>query len=68
MLNGPRCSSPERVKCAAINSRQRYTWKGCQYLYTVGQKSDASTAGHRRLAVTLYLEGLGVRSMSDLRV
>ncbi len=41
---------------------------GCQYLYTVGQKSDASTAGHRRLAVTLYLEGLGVRSMSDLRV
>jgi len=66
MLNCPRCSSADRVKSGAINNRQRYTCKACQYLYTVGHKSDTSTAAQRRMAVTLYLEGLGFRSIGRI--
>ncbi len=63
MLTCPRCSSSGRVKTGLIHDRQRYKCKACQYLYTVEQKSDTSTAAQRRLALTLYLEGLGVRSI-----
>ncbi len=63
MLNCPRCSSADRVKSGAINNRQRYKCKACQYLFTVYHKSDTSTAAQRRMAVTLYLEGLGFRSI-----
>jgi len=66
MLNCPRCSSADRVKSGAINDRQRYKCKTCQYLYTVYHKSDTSTAAQRRLAVTLYLEGLGFRSIGRI--
>jgi len=48
------------VKSGAINGRPRYTCKECQYLYTVPHKS------RRRLAVTLYLEGLGFRSIGRI--
>ena len=66
MLNCPRCSSALRVKSGAVNGRQRYKCKTCQYLYTVAHKSDTSTSAHRRLAVTLYLEGLGFRSIGRI--
>ncbi len=63
MLNCPRCSSVSRVKSGMMNNRQRYKCKDCRYLYTVSHKSDISTAAHRRMAVSLYLEGLGFRSI-----
>ena len=66
MLNCPRCSSANRVKSGVINGHQRYKCKGCHYLYTVLQKSDTSTPEQRRLAVTLYLEGLGFRSIGRI--
>ena len=66
MLNCPRCCSADRVKSGAINGRQRYKCKGCRYLYTVAHKSDISTAAQRRMAVTLYLEGLGFRSIGRI--
>ena len=66
MLNCPRWFSAARVKSGAINSRQRYKCKECQYLYTVPHKSDTSTPDQRRLAVTLYLEGLGFRSIGRI--
>ena len=66
MLNCPRCSSADRVKSGAINGRQRYKCKACQYLYTGSHKSDTSTAAQRRMAVTLYLEGLGFRSIGRI--
>ncbi len=66
MLNCPRCSSADRVKTGVLNGRQRYKCKACRYLYTVAHKSDISTVAQRRLAVTLYLEGLGFRSIGRI--
>jgi len=66
MLSCPRCSSAARVKSGAIKGRQRFKCKECQYLYTVPHKSDTSTPDQRRLAVTLYLEGLGFRSIGRI--
>jgi transposase-like protein len=63
MLSCPRCSSTDRVKSGVLNGRQRYKCKACQYLYTVHHKSDTATPAQRRLALTLYLEGLGFRSI-----
>jgi len=63
MLTCPRCSSADRVKGGVISGRQRYKCKACQYFYTVHYKSDTSTPDQRRMAVTLYLEGLGFRSI-----
>ncbi len=63
MLNCPRCSSAARVKTGVLNGRQRYKCKACRYLYTVAHKSDNWTAAQRRMAVNLYLEGLGFRSI-----
>ena len=66
MLNCPRCLSVARVKSGVLNGRQRYKCKACRYLYTVAHKSDISTAAQRRMAVTLYLEGLGFRSIGRI--
>ncbi len=61
-----RCSSADGVKSGAINDKQRYQCQACRYLYTVSHKSDTSTAAQRRMAVTLHLEGLGVRSIGRI--
>ena len=38
----------------------------CHYHYTVAQKSDTSSVAQRKLALNLYLEGLGFRSIGRL--
>ena len=63
MLNCPRCASPNKVKSGMKDGRQRYKCKSCRYLFTVAQKSDTATPDQRRLALTLYLEGLGFQSI-----
>jgi len=63
MLDCPRCSSAVRVKSGVIQGRQRYKCKECQYFYTVSHKSDTGTPDQRRMAVNLYLESLGFRSI-----
>ena len=66
MLTCPRCTSATRVKSGVLNGRQRYKCKECHYLFTVHHKSDTATPDQRRLAVTLYLEGLGFRSIGRM--
>ncbi len=63
MLNCPRCASANKVKSVTNKGRQRYKCKTCQYFFTVAHKSDTATLDQRRLALTLYLEGLGFRSI-----
>jgi IS1 family transposase len=46
----------------SITSR-RYQCKGCQYHYTVKQKSDVRFPETRQLAIDLYLEGMGFRAI-----
>ena len=62
----PRCQSEERVKNGHINSRQRYRCKACKYDYTVEQKSTAVSKEKKRLAIEMYLEGLGFNSIGRL--
>jgi len=66
MLNCPRCGSADKVKSGINKGCQRYKCKTCQYFFTVGHKSDTATPDQRRLALTLYLEGLGFRSIGRI--
>ncbi len=66
MLNCPRCASADKVKSGLKSGRQRYKCKSCQYFFTVAHKSDTATTAQRRLALTLYLEGLGFRSIGRI--
>ena len=66
MLDCPRCASADKVKSGINKGRQRYKCKTCQYFFTVAHKSDTATPGQRRLALNLYLEGLGFRSIGRL--
>ena len=66
MLNCPRCASADKVKSGINKGRQRYKCKTCQYFFTVAHKSDTATPDQRRLALTLYLEGLGFRSIGRI--
>jgi transposase-like protein len=62
----PKCKSRERVKNGHINGRPRYRCKECKYDYTVTQKSTGVTIDKKRLALQLYLEGLGFNSIGRI--
>ena len=66
MQECPRCKSNLSIKSGMVNKRQRYQCKECAYHYSVVQKSDTSTEPQRRLALSLYLEGLGFRSIGRI--
>ena len=66
MQECPRCKSQQFIKSGIVKERQRYKCKKCAYYYTVSQKSDTSNHSQRRLALTLYLEGLGFRSIGRI--
>ena len=57
----PKCRSNHCVKDGIVRGKQRYQCKDCRYHYTVERKSDVKTNEIRRLALEMYLEGLGVR-------
>ncbi len=62
----PRCQDSKSIKSGKVQGRQRYKCKTCSYHYTVDQKSDTSSELQRRLALTLYLEGFGFRSIGRI--
>ena len=62
-MDCPRCKSSRHVKDGIIRGRQRYKCKDCIYRYTVEFKSDVKTLDTRRLALDMYLEGLGFRAI-----
>jgi transposase-like protein len=66
MLNCPRCACADKVKSGIKDGRQRYKCKACRYFFTVAHKSDTATSAQRRMALNLYLEGLGFRSIGRL--
>jgi len=61
MINCPKCTGNNYVKAGKIKERQRYKCKECNYYYTINNKG--SDKEQRRLALELYLEGLGFRSI-----
>ena len=62
----PKCKSTERVKNGHIKGRPRYRCKECNYDYTVMQKSTAVPPDKKRLALQMYLEGLGFNSIGRI--
>jgi transposase len=60
----PKCKSTEKVKNGKIKGVQRYKCKKCNYNFTVTLKSTAKSNRVKRLALTLYLEGLGFHSIA----
>jgi transposase-like protein len=66
MQECPRCKSQQFIKSGIVKERQRYKCKECAYYYSVSQKSDTSNQSQRRLALILYLEGLGFRSIGRI--
>ena len=65
-MDCPKCKSSHHVKDGIVRGKQRHKCKDCHYHYTVERKSDVKTPEIRRLALELYLEGLGVRSIGRI--
>lgn len=65
-MDCPKCKSSDYCKDGIVKGRQRYLCKNCKYRYTVEKKSDVKSAETRRLALEMYLEGLGFRSIGRI--
>ena len=62
----PRCGGENHCKAGVVNCRQRFKCKDCGYHYTVEKKSDVKSVETRRLAIEMYLEGLGFRAIGRI--
>lgn len=63
----PKCKSEDRRKDGIVREKQRYRCKECNYRYTVEKKEvKESTVEIRKMALKLYLEGLGFRSIGRI--
>ena len=62
-MNCPKCKHTEKTKDGIVRGKQRYKCKSCNYRYTVERKSDVKSKEVKRLALEMYLEGLGFRSI-----
>ena len=62
----PKCNSDDYTNDGIVKSKQRYKCKKCNYRYTVPIKSTAKPKELKRLALILYLEGLGFRSIGRI--
>ena len=65
-MDCPRCGSINHRKDGIVGGRQRHYCKDCHYRYTVQQKSNTKSAATRRLALEMYLEGLGFRAIGRI--
>ena len=65
-MDCPRCGSINHRKDGIVGGRQRHYCKDCHYRYIVQQKSNTKSAATRRLALEMYLEGLGFRAIGRI--
>ena len=65
-MDCPKCKNREYTKDGIVRGKQRYRCKSCDYRYTVERKSDVKPKEVRRMALEMYLEGLGFRSIGRL--
>jgi len=65
-MDCPKCKSNSHVKDGIIRGKQRFKCKNCHYRYTVERKSDVKTQETRRLALELYIEGVGFRGIGRI--
>jgi transposase-like protein len=62
-MDCPKCKQTEHSKAGFVKGRQRYKCKSCGYYYSVEKKSDVKSEETRRMALEMYLEGLGFRAI-----
>ncbi len=62
-MNCPNCKCSSYNKDGIANGRQRFLCKKCSFRYTVEKKSDVKLPEIKRLALEMYLEGLGFRAI-----
>jgi transposase-like protein len=62
-MNCPKCQSAHKVKDGNANGKQRYRCKNCGYRFTVERRSTEKSPDKKKLALQLYLEGLGFRAI-----
>ena len=65
-MDCPKCKHSDYCKAGFVAERQRYKCKSCSYYYTVERKSDVKTEKTRRLALEIYLEGVGFRGIGRI--
>ncbi len=65
-MNCPRCNSSDKNKDGIVKGRQRFLCKSCGRRYTVEKKSDVKSPEVRKLALEMYLEGLGFRAIGRI--
>ena len=65
-MNCPKCKSEKAIKNGFTRGQQRYKCKVCGYNYSVERKSDVKPPEMRKLALEMYLEGLGFRAIGRI--
>ena len=65
-MDCPKCKSSHHVKDGIVRGKQRYKCKECSYRYTVERKLDVKSQDTQRLALEMYLEGLGFRAIGRI--
>lgn len=61
-----KCNKNNYCKDGFIKNKQRYLCKSCHYRWTVKRPSNQASNTIKKLALTLYLEGLGFRSIGRI--
>ena len=64
MSNCPKCKTEQTVKDGFVNGKQRYFCKQCGYRHTVSYKHFSEQT--KQMALQMYLEGLGFRSIGRI--
>jgi len=65
-MNCSRCGSTNKKKSGVLQGVQRYKCKSCGYNYTVSVRRGTRPADQKRMALMMYLEGLGFRSIGRI--
>ena len=64
VMKCPKCKNDNKVKDGVVKNRQRFLCKSCGCHFTVEERGKPQSL--KRLALQLYLEGLGFRSIERL--
>ena len=62
----PKCQSERKIRNGVIKGVQRYKCKDCGCNYTICFSQNTEEERKRRFALSMYLEGLGFRSIGRL--
>ncbi|MCF6231123.1 MAG: IS1 family transposase, partial [Gammaproteobacteria bacterium] len=65
-MDCPKCKSNNKTKDGIVKQKQRYKCKECGFRFTVATGSSAKPLYLKKLALQLYLEGSGFRSIGRI--